>query len=176
MSHLTFKKWLLIYMLFILVIYLIGEIIEDFFKMEIKNTNNFKNYSLKVSKAGFVKIVIDWCKENMEYPMFHKYYPKVEIKYYINKKANGDYSSNSQIIRIFINNHNSIEGLVGTIIHEYTHYLQMPNKKNQIEYTQYNKTKGYYNNPYEIEAREKAKIYTPKCIKDLCKLGYISTS
>ena len=50
----------------------------------------------------------------------------------------------------------------------------MPKEMNQIEYTKYTNSNGYYNNPYEIDAREKAKLYTPKCIKELCKLGYIS--
>jgi hypothetical protein len=50
----------------------------------------------------------------------------------------------------------------------------MPKEVHQLEYNKYNKTKGYYNNPYEIDAREKAKLYAPKCINDLCKIGYIS--
>ena len=50
----------------------------------------------------------------------------------------------------------------------------MPKEIQQLEYTKYNKTKGYFNNPYEIDARKKAKFYTPKCIKEFKKLGYIS--
>jgi hypothetical protein len=30
----------------------------------------------------------------------------------------------------------------------------MPFKTNQVEYNKFNKTKGYFNNPYEIDARE----------------------
>lgn len=170
------KCWVPIYLVSLVIIYLIGEIIEDNKKTNSKSKKiKFKkNYALNVTKSGFVSAVIDWCKENMEYPKHHKYYPTVEVKYNINKKANGDYSSYSRLIRIYVNNHKSIEDLVDTCIHEYTHYLQMPKEVHQLEYNKYNKTKGYYNNPYEIEAREKAEFYTPKCINDLYKLGYIS--
>lgn len=168
-----FWKWWCIYMLTLAIIYIVGEIIETFFKPNL-NYKSKQKFTLNVTKAGLIAAVIEWCKVNMEYPKHHKYYPTIEVKYYINKKVNGDYSSRSRIIRIFVNNHNSIEDLVDTCIHEYTHYLQMPKEMNQIEYTKYTNSNGYYNNPYEIDAREKAKRYTPKCIKELCKLGYIS--
>ena len=168
-----FWKWWGIYMGTLLVLYIIGEIIENIFKSTPSNYSK-KKYTLNVTKAGFINAVIEWCKENMEYPKHHKYYPTVEVKYYKNKKANGDYSSRSRIIRIFVNNHKSIEDLVDTCIHEYTHYLQMPKEAHQIEYNKFNNTKGYYDNPYEIDARTKAKQYTPKCLNDLYKLGYIS--
>jgi hypothetical protein len=50
----------------------------------------------------------------------------------------------------------------------------MPYQANQEEYNRFNKTKGYLNNPYEVEARERAELYTPQCIKHLIKMGYIS--
>ena len=60
----------------------------------------------------------------MAYPTGHKYYPQVKICYYKTKRNRfGDYSSNTRLIRIFINNHTSVEELVDTIIHEYTNTL-----------------------------------------------------
>ena len=50
----------------------------------------------------------------------------------------------------------------------------MPKEAHQQEYNKFNNTKGYYDTPYEIDARTKAKQYTPKCLNDLYKLGYIS--
>ena len=50
----------------------------------------------------------------------------------------------------------------------------MPKEIQQLEYRKFQKTKGYFNNSYEIDARKKAKFYTPKCIKDFKKLGFIS--
>ena len=126
-----------------------------------------KNYTLLVPKAKFINRVKEWCKQNMEHPKYHKYYPIVEVKYYKTKKVSGDYCSSNQIIRIFVNNHQTIDELIDTCIHEYVHYIQMPFQTNQVEYNKFNKTRGNHKNPYEIEARERAAFYTPKCIKDL---------
>ena len=172
-NEFPFLKWWSVYMLTLLALYIIGQIIEDFFKSTIQKYTKEK-YTLNVTKSRLVKATIEWCKENMEYPKHHKYYPTIEVKYTKNKNTNGDYSSRNRNIRIFVNNHNSIEDLINTCIHEYAHYLQMPKEANQLEYNKYNKAKGYFNNPYEIDAREKANFYTPKCIEHLYKLGYIS--
>lgn len=50
----------------------------------------------------------------------------------------------------------------------------MPFSNNKIEYDKFNKKRGYHKNPYEIEARKRAAFYTPKCMKDLKMLSYIS--
>ena len=169
-----FWLWWGLYMISLGIIYVICLINEDVENSPSnKKKYHLKSYELNVTKARFINLIIDWCKKNMEFPKHHKYYPTVEIKYYKNKKL-GDYLLQSRKITIYVNNHLTIEELVDTCIHEYTHYLQMPKVSQQLEYTKYNKTKGYFNNPYEIDAREKAKFYTPKCIKDFKKLGYIS--
>jgi len=168
----TFWKYWLTYMFMFGIFYIIGLISE--YNNSPSPFRKLKNYTLHVPKAKFINYVIEWCKQNMEHPKYHKYYPIVEVKYYKTKKVSGDYSSSNRIIRIFVNNHQTIDELVDTCIHEYVHYLQLPFKTNQVEYNKFNKTRGYHKNPYEIEAREKAAFYTPKCIKDLKRLGYIS--
>jgi hypothetical protein len=158
------------------VLYVIGLLIEDN-KVRYQSEKKYKikrSQKINVSKAKFINLVIDWCKQNMEHPKYHKYYPIVEVKYYKTKKVSGDYNSSNRKIRIFVNNHQTINELVDTCIHEYVHYLQMPFQTNQEEYNKFNKTRGYHKNPYEIEARKKAAFYTPKCIKDLKRRGYIT--
>ena len=76
--------------------------------------------------------MIDWCKQNMEHPKYHKYYTIVEVLYYKNQKRNGAYLPSNLTIKIFVNNHQNLEELIETIIHEYTHYLQMPRKVDQL--------------------------------------------
>ena len=158
------------------VIYIIGLVIEDN-KVQYQREKKYKTKQkqrLNVSKSKFITQVIEWCKQNLEHPKYHKYYPIVEVLYYKNQKRNGFYLPSNLTIKIFVNNHQTINELVDTCIHEYVHYLQMPHQTNQLEYNKFNKTRGYYKNPYEIEARERAAFYTPKCIKDLKSLGYIS--
>ena len=170
-----FWKYWLIYMISLGVIYIIGLVIEDD-KVQSQREKKYKpkqKQSLNVSKSKFISQVIEWCKQNLEHPKYHKYYPIVEVLYYKNQKRNGVYLPANLTIKIFVNNHHNIETLVNTIIHEYTHYLQMPRKIDQLEYAKYNKYKGYFNNPYEVEAREKAAFYTPLCIDALKNLGCI---
>ena len=53
-------------------------------------------------------------------------------------------------IEIFKNEHETLEGIIKTTIHEYTHHTQ-----NMFEYKILLNQVGYSSNPLEIEAREK---------------------
>ena len=167
----SFWFWLTVYMSVILILY----IIELCFESNYEIKHNSIIYNIKVTKARFVNEVLKWCMKNMAHPTGHKYYPQVKICYYKTKRSRfGDYTSNIRLIRIFINNHTSVEELVDTIIHEYTHYLQMPTQQDQKEYNRYLKQKGYYKNPFEINARETADKYTTICMKEMKRKGLIS--
>lgn len=166
-----FWFWWSLYMSVLLILYIIGSYFE---KSNVKKIKK-KDYNINVTKSKFVNEVLKWCMKNMDYPTGHKYYPQVKICYYKTKRNRfGDYASNTRLIRIFINNHSSVEELIDTIIHEYTHYLDMPFQKDQKEYNRYLKQKGYYNNPFEINARETADKYTLICLKDMKRKGIIS--
>ena len=167
----SFWFWWTVYMSVILILYIIELHFES--NNEIKHKKNY--YNINGTKANFVDEVLKWCMNNMDYPTGHKYYPQVKICYYKTKRNRfGDYTSNTRLIRIFINNHISVEELIDTIIHEYTHYLQMPTQKEQIEYNRYLKQKGYYKNPFEINARETADKYTSICMKEMKRKGFVS--
>jgi hypothetical protein len=167
----SFWFWWSLYMYVLLMLYIIGSYYEKGKVTKIKK----KDYNINVTKSKFVNEVLNWCMNNMDYPTGHKYYPQVKILYYKTKRNRfGDYTSNTRLIRIFINNHISVEELINTVIHEYTHYLDMPFKQNQKEYNRYLKQKGYYDNPFEINARETAEKYTSICLKDMKLKGLIS--
>ena len=167
----SFWFWWSLYMSVILILYIIELCFES--NNEIKPKKKY--YNINGTKASFVNEVLKWCMKNMAYPTGHKYYPQMKICYYKTKRNRfGDYSSNTRLIRIFINNHNSVEELVDTIIHEYTHYLQMPSQQDQKQYNMYLKQKGYYKNPFEINARESADKYTSICLKDMKRMGLIT--
>jgi hypothetical protein len=156
----------------ILILYIIELCFES--NNEIKPKKKY--YNINGTKARFVNEVLNWCMKNMNYPSGHKYYPQVKICYYKTKRSRfGDYTSNIRLIRIFINNHTSVEELINTVIHEYTHYLDMPFQKDQNEYNRYLKQIGYYDNPFEINARETADKYTLICLKDMKRKGLISS-
>ena len=168
----SFWFWWAVYMSVILILYIIELCFES--NNEIKSKKKY--YNINGTKARFVNEVLKWCMNNMDYPTGHKYYPQVKICYYKTKRNRfGDYTSNDRLIRIFINNHYSVEELINTVIHEYTHYLDMPFQKDQNEYNRYLKQIGYYDNPFEINARETADKYTLICLKDMKRKGLISS-
>jgi hypothetical protein len=168
----SFWFWWAVYMSVILITYIIGSCFES--SKEVGPKEN--DYNIKVTKSRFINEVVKWCMNNMDYPTGHKYYPQVKICYYKTKRSRfGDYTSNVRIIRIFINNHNTVKELINTIIHEYTHYLDMPTQQEQKEYNRYLKQKGYFENPYEINARKTADKYTSSCLKEMIRIGFISS-
>ena len=79
-------------------------------------------------------------------------------KFKINNRLNGYYGQYDYEYVITINpsNRETIEMFVRTIIHEYTHHIQKGLKRN---YTSSVNRDGYYNSPFEVEARGNEKKY-----------------
>ena len=50
----------------------------------------------------------------------------------------------------------------------------MPTQQDQDAYNKFLKQKGYFDNPYEIEARLTADKYTAICLKEMIRIGAIS--
>ena len=75
----------------------------------------------------------------------------------------GEYDKDDNIISLRIQGHRNIYNLANTIIHEYVHYMQ-PTHANWYE--RYDKTHGYKNNPYEIEAFHIGDTYAVECAKE----------
>jgi predicted SprT family Zn-dependent metalloprotease len=132
----------------------------------------FKTYELNTSKAAYIREVLKWCAKNMNDKKV-KTLPHLEISYYKHKKNAGVYYSQNKLIRINVNNHNNVLALTDTIIHEYQHHLDMPSQKHQKEYNELIAAIGYWNNPYEIKARESAKKHREICAKEMCSRGFL---
>ena len=79
-------------------------------------------------------------------------------KFKINNRLGGSYGQYNYDNSITINPSNckTIEMFVRTIIHEYTHHIQKGLKRN---YTSSVNRDGYYDSPFEVEARGNEKIY-----------------
>lgn len=74
----------------------------------------------------------------------------------------GNYCFWRNTITIYIPHCNTIDEIVSTVIHEYTHYLQ-----SRPRYQTYQKNYYYSTNPYEREARKNEERYTKMCIDDI---------
>jgi hypothetical protein len=77
----------------------------------------------------------------------------------------GRYCFSKNKMVIYLPNCKTIDLLVSTIIHEYTHYLQ-----SGTMYRKYEKTHYYSTNPFERCALRNEEKYTKMCIKNIKKL------
>jgi len=75
----------------------------------------------------------------------------------------GFYCPSVNHIRICINECKTVGRLTSTFIHEYTHYLQPVTTK----YASANAEFGYWNNPFEVEARMMEKKLNRYLLSDL---------
>jgi len=130
-----------------------------------------KKYRLNCSKIEFIRAVIRWCIQNLDYNK--KRAINLDLKYSSHKTIMGSYNYFTKTITIYFASHKSIESLVDTIIHEHYHATEIINKKHQIEYDNLTKEKTYYNNPFEVRARKAAADNRLKCILDMCRLNYL---
>lgn len=126
--------------------------------------NNKKVRDLKIPKKKFVLLVLDWCSTNLG---SLKYGYELDIKYNRHKEFAGYYFNHSRTIQIFVFDELDLLDLTETIIHEYIHHLQYNKKKSDIEYNKYQNEVGYWNNPYEVEARRLSKTHKNKCYEDV---------
>ena len=127
-----------------------------------KSNSDLKVKDLKIPKKKFVQLVLHWCSENIG-TIKHSYYLK--IYYYRNSKYSGRYLFNGKQIVIYLFDNLPLNELTDTIIHEWIHHLQFEKKSSERDYDKQHTEKGYWNNPYEIEARKLAKKYTDDCFK-----------
>jgi hypothetical protein len=120
------------------------------------------NYKIHpgVSKIGFCKKAVEWCVIELGLPK-SKLHPHIKLTYKKKGPHLGSYHSHENSILIHFNNkeHKSILEICNTIIHEYAHHLQTSSKKFDADYYKETNTVGYWNNRYEIEAREIARKY-----------------
>jgi len=130
-----------------------------------------KKYRLNCSKIEFIRAVIRWCIQNLDYNK--KRAINLDLKYSSHKTIMGSYNYFTKTITIYFASHKSIESLVDTIIHEHYHATEIINKKHQIEYDNLTKEKTYFNNPFEVRARKAAADNRLKCILDMCRLNYL---
>jgi hypothetical protein len=83
------------------------------------------------------------------------------------KKYFGMYDYQNKTIKIYKKSCSGMLGYVRTFVHEYAHAKQKGLGKN---YTKYFVQYGYWNNPYEVDARQKEAMYRPLIWKEVKKL------
>ena len=117
---------------------------------------------LRIPKKRFVLLVLQWCTKNLG-TVKHQYYLK--IYYYQSNKYSGRYLFNGKQIVIYLFDNLPLNELTDTIIHEWIHYLQFEKKSSEHDYDKKLMDIGYWENPYEVEARKLAKQYRKDCFR-----------
>lgn len=125
-------------------------------------TIELKVKDLKIPKRKFVLLALSWCQENLQET---KYRYDLTIRYYPNKAFYGRFISWGKQIVIYIYPDLELIILVDTIIHEYIHHLQFEKKTTSNDYDKKLSEVGYWNNPYEMEARKIATQNRDECLK-----------
>ena len=119
------------------------------------------------TKRRYAILTTKWCRENMGVNRRRKEPLKVSVR--INFRGEEDeryikgvfYPDENRII-VYSKNCLTIEEIVSTVIHEYTHYLQ-----SDVKYIELYKRYYYKNHPFEREARKNEDLYTSICMKEI---------
>lgn len=104
------------------------------------------------------KIILELCPYYMGYPKprrFNGILPKLSVYNSFDSGYCGYYDNSDLVVRIYPIYIKSKFDHIRTIIHEYTHYVQMyDSQREDYKYAKLNDVWGYENNPFEVEARE----------------------
>lgn len=104
------------------------------------------------------KTILELCPHYMGYPTPNRLngiLPKLSVHNNENGNCCGYFDSFELTIRIYPKFIRSKLDHVRTIIHEYTHYVQMyDSSRLNSKYSKFNESLGYEDNPFEVEARE----------------------
>lgn len=114
-----------------------------------------------------VEEVLHWGKKKIQPVDDRKILPKVIFNNSNNVSVLGKYYFRTKTIEIYYRNHTNLNTLIETILHEYIHHLQLRYLKDDKKCDRLSRRIGYYNNPFEVEARTLAKKYRDQCIRDL---------
>jgi hypothetical protein len=117
---------------------------------------------LPVRKTKFVQLALDWCHEHLAYANTQK--PSIKVNYYPHKQWGGMYRTWGHECVIYIHSHETALQVINAVIHEYTHARQR-NKNFDKQYDKFNQEVGYWDNPFEIEARKVAERHQLDCLE-----------
>ena len=127
----------------------------------------FKN-AKQIAEEAFI-----WCVKKFGSPIKTKEVPELIVSYERSSDCYGYYVSATKEIVVFPFEIPSKTMLVRVLIHEYTHFLQMPKVRDHSKYNKLNKMYGYDGNPLEVEAYQAELKYYRSCYSHLKKMGVV---
>lgn len=120
-----------------------------------------KNYEIK---KKYAQLTLKWCKKKFGKSPTKKRKLIFDFTnkegYYGKQPIYGKFCFSRNKITIYSLMCDTLNEIVSTVIHEYTHYLQ-----SGYQYRIYQKKYYYSQNPYEKQAKKYEKLYTIECIR-----------
>jgi uncharacterized protein YjaZ len=122
------------------------------------------------TKKWYAKQALKWCELNFGFNERKRTRMTLDITERSRKIKNcivyGNYCFYRNRMTIYLPNNKTIHDIVSTVIHEYTHYLQVRRR-----YREYEISVFYSQNPFEKQAKRNEEKYTKMCIKDIKKIS-----
>lgn len=128
---------------------------------------------LNISKIEFIRQIVGWCVENLGMPPNTSQWPNITLRYYRHQKYAGTYIQPIKMITVYWASNPSMMDIVNTVIHEYQHFLDIRNGKDDREYARQLVSMGYHSNMYEIRARRVASQWAKTCFDEMRRRGII---
>ncbi len=118
------------------------------------------------TKKKLTNLTIKWCRDffgiNERKRTKLKVYFSPRRRKIKNALVFGNYCFYRNTITIYLPHCTTVEDVISTTIHEYTHYMQ------SRQMYKYYETYHYYStHPYEREARRNEEKYTKMCLKEI---------
>lgn len=122
------------------------------------------------SKKEYLELFKDalaWCQKNIKIGTPRKVPPNIKVSFNRTGNELGYYQYSKLLIMMYVLRNKTLKGVIQTFIHEYVHYLDIRNSKDNIRYNSLSRRKGYYDNDYEVRARELSSKYIDECYEYL---------
>jgi hypothetical protein len=117
------------------------------------------------NKKRIALLAYQWCCDTFGSPLKSGELPQIELV--SNRHSNDLGLYWERIITINTVYHKSVSGIIRTVIHEYTHFLQMPKLYDMGKYHKLYKKYGYEQHPMEIDAVNSEKKHYRNCLRYL---------
>ena len=124
------------------------------------------------NKKLIVDAAYDWCVNKFGSPLKSGVVPDLVIsKNYKIKHIEGDYAE--RIITIYAHNCKSVSALIRVVIHEYTHFMQMPKIYDMSKYYKLSEKYSYSTHPMEVDAYNAELKHFRNCLRYLQRRNVI---
>lgn len=138
------------------------------------NESKSDSYEINCDIKRLCDEIVRWGLDNIP-PFNGRQKLSVKVSNYEHKSGLAVFHAHLKQICIYVKNHESVEAIVNSLLHEVTHYKQyVKNPRSyHTNYAKFMESYGYKDNPMEVEANKLASEYSKECIQYLLENQFI---